>query len=147
MSSSAYATFPAGEPEGWPTWAEGFIALASILLVLAGSLQFLTGLAVVFDDGFVTQPRHYAFKMEPSAWGWLHMGFGVVMMLSGLGLFSGNLIARAVACTVATLSALSNFIFLPDYPLWATTVIALDIAILWAVLAHMEPRRALPEPA
>jgi hypothetical protein len=105
-------------------------------LCSGGGFQFLMGLSAVLNDRFFVQPRHNAFRMEPSAWGWVHMGFGVVMTLSGLGLLTRNAIARAVACTVATLSAVWNFLLIPDYPIWAISVIALDLAVLWAVIAH-----------
>jgi hypothetical protein len=58
------------------------------------------------------------------------------VLLSGIGLFSGNIIARAVAVIVASISLLVNFFFIPVYPLWALTVIVIDVLVIWAVTAH-----------
>jgi hypothetical protein len=41
-----------------------------------------------------------------------------------------------VGITVAVLSAIANFLWLPYYPFWALTVIALDVFIIWALAAH-----------
>jgi hypothetical protein len=41
-----------------------------------------------------------------------------------------------VGITLAMLSALANFLFIPYYPFWALTVIVLDIFIIWALAAH-----------
>jgi hypothetical protein len=36
-----------------------------------------------------------------------------------------------------------NFFFIPVYPLWALTVITIDILVIWALTAHgREMRRA-----
>ena len=35
------------------------------------------------------------------------------------------------------LSALSNFMFLPYYPLWSIVIIAFDVAIIWALTATL----------
>jgi hypothetical protein len=37
---------------------------------------------------------------------------------------------------LAVVSALVNFAFLPYYPFWSMTVIALDVVVIWALTAH-----------
>ena len=37
---------------------------------------------------------------------------------------------------LAGLSAVVNFMWLPYYPLWGVLVIALDVAIIWALTTH-----------
>ena len=43
---------------------------------------------------------------------------------------------RCATVVVAGLSAIANFAWLPNYPVWAIVAIALDIAIIWALTAH-----------
>src|ERR671911_72786 len=74
--------------------------------------------------------------LDVSEWGWVHIILGGIVLLSGIGLFSGNIIARAVAVIVASISLLVNFFFIPVYPLWALTVIVIDVLVIWAVTAH-----------
>jgi hypothetical protein len=33
-------------------------------------------------------------------------------------------------------SMVGNFAWLPNYPLWGLTLIALDVFIMWAVIVH-----------
>ena len=40
--------------------------------------------------------------------------------------------------TLASLSALANFFFIPFYPFWALTVITVNIVVIWAPAAHGE---------
>jgi NADH:ubiquinone oxidoreductase subunit H len=41
-----------------------------------------------------------------------------------------------VAIILAVLSALANFTFIPYYPFWALTIIAIDIFVIWALAVH-----------
>jgi hypothetical protein len=61
---------------------------------------------------------------------------GLVVAFAGWGLLSGRTWARVVGITLAVLSAIANFLFLPYYPFWALTVIALDVFVIWALAAH-----------
>ena len=55
-------------------------------------------------------------------------------LISGLG--PGNGWARTVAVIVATSSAIVSFAWLPWYPIWGITIIAIDIAVIWALTAR-----------
>ena len=61
------------------------------------------------------------------------MLIGVLLILSGLSLFSGAAWAGVVAMTLAVLSAVSNFFFIPYYPFWSLIMIALDCWVIWAL--------------
>jgi hypothetical protein len=41
-----------------------------------------------------------------------------------------------VTLTLAVLSAIANFLFIPYYPFWALLLITLDIFVIWAIAAH-----------
>jgi hypothetical protein len=56
--------------------------------------------------------------------------------LAGWGLLSGRAWARVVGITLAALSAIANFLFLPYYPFWSLLIIALDVLVIWALAAH-----------
>jgi succinate dehydrogenase hydrophobic anchor subunit len=43
---------------------------------------------------------------------------------------------RTIGVFVAVLSAGVHFMFMPYQPVWSAIVIALDVAIIWALTAH-----------
>jgi hypothetical protein len=47
------------------------------------------------------------------------------LAFAGWGILSGRTWARAVGITLALLSAIANFLFIPYYPFWSPLVIAL----------------------
>jgi hypothetical protein len=44
--------------------------------------------------------------------------------------------ARIVGVIVATISAIANFAFIPYYPFWSLTIIAIDVFVIWALTVH-----------
>jgi hypothetical protein len=71
-----------------------------------------------------------------TAWGWVHLVGGVVVILSGLGVFAGKVWARTVGVLIALCSALVNLAFLSAYPLWGLMMIALDVVVILALTVH-----------
>jgi hypothetical protein len=117
-------------------WAVGLIVFAAIMLMMAGTFQFLAGLVALFENEFYVTTRNYVFQLDATTWGWIHLLLGIVLGVAGWGLLSGRTWGRVVAITVAAISALANFLFLPYYPFWALTIITLDVLVIWAVAAH-----------
>jgi hypothetical protein len=120
------------EPSGWVGW----IAFAGIVMVIGGVLQGLYGLVAIVNDEWVVWGNSANLYVDLTAWGWFHLAWGAVVLLSGIGLFTGNIIARTVAVIVAGLSVVANFLFIPAYPVWALTVITLDVLVIYAITAH-----------
>jgi hypothetical protein len=131
---------PAGYDQrtGWTGW----ISFAAIMLIIGGSLNLLYGVIAAVNDEWVVFTNRADVYLDVSEWGWVHIILGAIVLLSGIGLFSGNILARVVAVIVAAISLLANFFFIPVYPLWALTVIVIDILVIWAVTAHGREMRA-----
>jgi hypothetical protein len=117
-------------------WAVGFILFAAVIMIMVGFFQFFNGLIAIFDNEFYVATRNYIFQFDATTWGWIHLVFGVIVALAGFALLSGQTWARVVGIFLAVLSAIANFVFIPYYPFWALTVIALDVFVIWALAAH-----------
>jgi hypothetical protein len=37
---------------------------------------------------------------------------------------------------VAAISLVANFFYIPVYPLWALTIMVIDLLVIWALTAH-----------
>jgi hypothetical protein len=122
-------------------WVSGLTAFAGVILLSVGIFQILEGLAAVINDDFLVVVRNYAFALDVTTWGWLHMLLGAVAVAVGVFILQGAPWARAIGIVIAGLSAIANFLFIPYYPLWALLIIALDVAVIWA-LAVYDPERA-----
>lgn len=121
------------QPSGW---AMGWATFAAILLIMGGVWGVIVGIAGIAEDEFFVVTPDWIFQFDATTWGWMHLIGGIILFLSGLGIFSGNVLARTVGVIVAGLSAIVNFAWMPYYPVWAIVAIAVDIAIIWALTAH-----------
>jgi len=131
MASTQYDSKQSGpQVSGWAT---GGLVFAASILTLAGTFQVLAGLVALFNDEFYVVARNYTFDLDISGWGWIHLIIGAGMVAAGLGLFGGKSWAGMTAIVLAMLSALSNFFFIPYYPIWALVVIALAVWVIWAL--------------
>jgi hypothetical protein len=126
----------AGRAEEASGWAVGFILFAAVMMIMAGIFQAFAGLVAIFENEFYVATRNYLFQFDATTWGWIHLILGVVVALAGWGVLAGQTWARVVGITLAVLSAVANFLFIPYYPFWSLTVIALDVFVIWALAAH-----------
>ncbi|GAB3844478.1 hypothetical protein ACFPIJ_57245 [Dactylosporangium cerinum] len=122
------------EPSGG--WASGFTAFAGVLMIIIGVFHMAAGLAAVVENTFFVVTPDYLFRFDVTAWGWIHLVGGFLVLLAGCAVFSGRLWARAVGIALAGLSAIANFLFLPYYPIWSLLIIALDVFVIWALAVY-----------
>jgi hypothetical protein len=131
MSATQYDPQRTEEPVSG--WAIGAIAFAATMMVMVGVFQALAGLVAIFDDNFYVVARNYTFNLDTTAWGWIHLVIGLTVFATGLGLFARATWAGIVGIAIAMVSMLSNFFFIPYYPIWALLVIGLDAWVIWAL--------------
>jgi hypothetical protein len=137
MTNEAYSSSPARRAQGETSGAAvGFILFAAVMMIMAGVFQALQGLVGIFENEFYVPTRNYLFQFDATTWGWTHLLIGLLVAFAGWGLLSGRTWARVAAITLAVLSAIANFAFIPYYPFWSLLIITLDIFVIWAVAAH-----------
>lgn len=129
----SYETRP--QPQQVTGWV-GWVWFAGIMMVLSGLFNIITGAyAVVFGDVYVqTARRLMVFNL--TGWGWLHLAFGVLLVITGVAVTIGQPWARIVAVVIVMLNALSQLMWIAINPWWSLTVIAVDVLVLYALIVH-----------
>jgi len=118
------------------TAGAGWVAFAAIMMIIVGVFGALEGLAAIVKSGFYHVPPHYYVNLNAKGWGWIHLIIGIILVLAGLSLFRGSTWARVVGIFLASVSAISNFLFIPFYPIWSLVIIAINVFVIWALAAH-----------
>lgn len=114
----------------------GWVVFAAVMMIVLGIFGALEGLAAIVKSGFYHVPPNYYVTINARGWGWIHLIIGIIVLLAGFALFSGATWARVVGITMALISAIANFLFIPFYPIWSLVIIAIDVIIIWALVAH-----------
>jgi hypothetical protein len=125
-----------GQVEERSTWAVGFILFAGVMMIVAGGFQAFTGLVALFENEFYVATRNYLLQFDATAWGWIHLLGGLLVLAAGFAVIAGKMWGRVIGIILAVLSLLANFAFMPYYPFWSLTIIAVDIFVIWALTAH-----------
>ena len=116
--------------------AVGWTAFAAFMMIMTGVWWVIAGLVALVNDDFFVATRNYVFKFDATTWGWIHLIFGILVLLAGFALFRGEVWARTVGVIMALLATLIGFAWLPWYPLWAVLIIFASIFVVWALTAH-----------
>jgi hypothetical protein len=135
MSVSApntYSSHPARS-----AWAGGLSIFAGAVMVTLGLFQFFEGLSAVLKDKVYVSTRDYVYQFDITTWGWIHLVLGIVIVLVGGAVLAGQAWAYVTGMILAGLSALTNFMFIPYYPVWAIVIIGFDIAVIWALCVRL----------
>jgi hypothetical protein len=116
----------------------GWIGFAGILLLVVGAIDFMQGLIALFEDEYYVVTQSGFLAVDLTAWGWIMMIWGVLLVLGGLGLLSAQGWARWFTIVIVCLNFIAQLGFLGNsqYPLWSLTVIALNVIILFALTAR-----------
>jgi hypothetical protein len=119
-------------------WASGISIFGGVVLATVGLFQFFEGLSAVFKDDVYVAAPNYIYGFDVTTWGWIHLVIGVIAVAVGLSILAGQSWALVTGIVIAVLSAASNFMFLPYFPIWASVIIIIDIAIIWALSVMLQ---------
>lgn len=115
--------------------------LASVLLVLGGVLGIAQGIAAISKDQVYAVVGRYAYRFSLESWGWIHLVLGVLLLVTGLAVYTGAVLARAVAIVLTLLMMIANFLYLPYQPVWSVVMIGLGLFVVWALFHDVGPDR------
>ena len=120
-------------------WAVGWTYFAAFLMVMLGFWHAIAGLSAIIKQNVYVYGQlndGYFLKLDSTTWGWIHLILGIVILLAGFGLLGGAVWARTVGVILAIISAIAAFAWIPYYPVWGIVIVALAVAVVWALTTH-----------
>jgi hypothetical protein len=117
-------------------WVTGLVLFAGVMMIMIGVYQTIIGVAALLDDQFYVVTPAYAYRVDVTTWGWLHLFLGIFVAVAGWAVIAGSTWGRVVGIAMALLSAIANFFFIPYYPFWSLLIIALDVFVIWALCVY-----------
>jgi hypothetical protein len=124
------------EPARETAWT-GVVVFGAIMLLVGGAFHAVMGLVALFNSGYyLVTSNELVVRVDYSGWGWVHLVLGGLAILAGMGVLGGRRWARVLGIVLATLSALVNVAFVAALPLWAITLVVVDILVIYALAVH-----------
>jgi hypothetical protein len=111
----------------------GRAIFVSILLLIAGVLNVIYGIAAVSNAHFFSHTQ-YAFS-HLHTWGWVTIIIGVIQLIAGVSLMGGGGFGRVIGIIAATLGAIESLLSVGGaHPLWALGVFFICLWVLHGLI-------------
>jgi hypothetical protein len=113
----------------------GWLLFASIMFVVAASLNIIWGIAAVSNSHFFV--AHATFILSGlNTWGWVAIVFGCVEFLAAVSIWRGGEFGRWFGIVVAGIAAVVAMMMIPAYPFWSLTLVAIDLLVIYGLAAY-----------
>lgn len=145
MSASDEYGSPSLDPvTGWVGW----IFFAAIFMVTIGAVNAIQGLAALLrDEAYWVTLGGDVLVFDVTTWGWIHLIFGILLVIVGFLLMQGSTFARVIGIALVALNLIAQFSWSTLYPFWALIVIAINVVIIYALIVHGGELKAYRSPS
>jgi hypothetical protein len=118
---------------GWIGW----VVFAAVFMIVIGAMNAIQGLAALFrDEEYWVTLQGNIVTFDVTAWGWIHLIFGILLVLVGIALMRGSTFARVIGIALVSLNLIAQFSWTTLYPFWGLIAIAIDVVIIYALVVH-----------
>src|SRR5271156_6656512 len=116
----------------------GRAMFVAILLLIAGTLNVIYGIAAISNAHFYAGNTAYVFS-SLHTWGWITVILGVIEIIAGFSLFSGNPFGRVVGIIAASLGAIGALLSVGGaYPFWSLGIFAICVICIHGLVVYGE---------
>lgn len=117
------------------TQGAGWILFATVMFVIAATLNIIWGIAAVSNSHFFVGNAHYILS-GLNTWGWIAIVFGAVEALASVSIWLGGTFGRWFGMIVAGLACVMAMLTIPAYPFWSLTLVALSVLVVYGLAAY-----------
>jgi hypothetical protein len=119
----------------------GRALFAATLLLIAGTLNIIYGIGALDDANIFTGDRRYVLT-NLNTMGWILIILGVIQLIGGISLFSGNTFGRVIGVIGGSLGAMAALLSIGGaYPWWSLGIFFLCVWIVHGILVYGEDER------
>jgi len=113
----------------------GWVIFAGVLIMIAGTMNIIYGIAAIAESHFYIGNTHFIIS-ELKTWGWVVMLIGVFEVCVAVGIWAQSAWARWTGVAIAGLNAIAQLIFIPAYPWLSLAIFTLDILVIYGLVAY-----------
>ena len=119
----------------------GRTVFVAILLLIAGTLNIIYGIAAVGNAHFFSHTQYVFSSLH--TWGWITIIIDIIQLTAGFSLMGGGGYGRFIGIVAATLGALESLLSIGGaHPWWSLAIFALCIYILHGLIIFGEEETA-----
>src|SRR3954453_23214434 len=123
------------EPTNYDAEGTGWMLFAAVMLSIIAVLNFIDGIAAVSNSKFYVRDAEYVFS-DLKTWGWILIVIAVAQAVVVAGVILEWRGFRWAGVAIVGLNSIAQLLFMPAYPLWALSLFALDIMVIYGLIAY-----------
>ncbi len=117
----------------------GSALFVGILLMIAGILDIVYGIAAVGNASFFASDTQYVFS-SLHTWGWITIILGVIELTAAFSLFAGGTYGRIIGIMAAMLGAIGALLNVGGaHPWWALGIFVICLVCIHGLVVLGEP--------
>lgn len=116
----------------------GLVTFAAIMMFVLAGFEITFALVEFWRATWVAVSVYGSFGGYLWVWGILDGIFALIAFYAGVDLLRGGTFGQVVGIVIASLSAIRWFFYLPAAPWLGAVIIAVDVLIIYGLVAHSE---------
>jgi uncharacterized membrane protein HdeD (DUF308 family) len=130
---STYPTESRNRPD---TQGEGWVLFAGIMIMIAGFMNTIWGIAAIDGSSFFTDEGRYVILDDLNAWGWFILIVGVAQLIAAFSIWSGNEYGRWIGIITASVSFIILLFTINAFPFAAFMLMIVDILVIYGLVVY-----------
>jgi hypothetical protein len=115
----------------------GWLTFAGVMLIIVGFLDIIDGLWALDRSDTKSNLLLYADKL--GGWGWFYLILGIILVLTGIGIFYRSQVARWIGIILASIAVVSNMLWIFVFPITSLVVMFLAALVVYGLVVYGEP--------
>jgi hypothetical protein len=131
-------TVHSGDVRTRDTPVSGWVTFACVMLSINGLLDVVYGIGAINNANFYLHDAKYVIS-GLNTWGWILLGTGVLQIGAVVSMMGGTAWGRWVGVAIVSVNAIGQLLFIPSAPYLSVALFAIDILIVYGLVAHGGP--------
>jgi hypothetical protein len=115
---------------------EGWVLFAGVMIMIAGFLNFIFGIAAIDNSAFFTDEGRYVIFTDLSTWGWFLLIIGVLQLIAAFSIWNQNPYGRIIGVMTASVSAIAILFTVNAYPFAAFMLFIVDLLVIYGLVVY-----------
>ena len=113
----------------------GWLLFAGIMLLIAGTLNCIWGIAAIDEANFFVGDQRFIFG-DLNTMGWVVLVIGVCQAIAAVSIWRGGEFGRWIGIIVGTVGATGALLSIPGYPLWSLCAFWINVLIVLGLAVY-----------
>ena len=116
---------------------EGWVLFAGIVLIWGGIMKVFDAIWAFSYHGVLPANLEAAiFGHSLKTYGWVDLVVAAILIICGFYVVVGSTVARWVGIAAGVIAGVSAIWWVPFYPVWSLTYIAIGVLVIYALAAY-----------